>query len=97
MIVKGVSKRSTGTFIPDGQTESVAYDFVKIHIKYEFGFDGDAPEVVVGDAYDIIKLKWDVWKQFLDRNGLNVADVKDRRIELVYNRYGKPSGLHLLE
>ncbi len=96
MVIEGVAKRSTGTFIPKGESEAIDYDSVKIHVKYEPGIDDDIPEMVAGDAYDIIKLKWNIWKQFLDQNDLKVSDVIGMSVELVYNRYGKPSGLRPL-
>lgn len=93
MFVLGVSKRTSGDFKPKDSDNVVSYDFVKLHVRYTFGVDADAPELAAGDAVDIIKVPSGVWKKFLDSAGLTVPDVLGTELSLLYNKYGKVSGI----
>lgn len=96
MFLKGISKRTSGSFKPDGGDREYEYDFVKLHVLYEFGVDDDCPEMAAGDAVDIIKVGSVVWKRFLDKNGLTVSDAVGLNIRLVFNKYGKVSGISIV-
>ena len=101
MFILGVSKRTSGVFIPpvkEGSTEvprEINYDFVKLHVRYEFGVDADVPELSVGEPVDIIKVNTPVWSRFLNDNSLLEPEVLGASVNLLYNKYGKVSGISL--
>lgn len=95
MFVLGVSKRSSGVFVPKDGGNEIKYDFVKLHVRYEFGVDSDVPEMSAGDAVDIIKVNTGVWSQFLNTNSMIEPEVLGASVSLLYNKWGKVSGLSL--
>lgn len=95
MFVLGVAKRSSGDFKPKDKDDVIPYDNVKVHVRLEFGVDSDVPEMSAGDAVDIIKVKTGIWKRFLDENGVTDNDLLGTSISMLYNKYGKISGISL--
>lgn len=96
MFVKGVSKRTSGTFKPEDSAREFDYDFIKLHVVYEFGVDDDIPEMSAGDPVDVIKVNSSVWKQFLDKNGLTTQAAVGLNVRLNFNKYGKVSGISVV-
>lgn len=97
MFLKGVSKRTSGSFKPNDSNDEVQYDFIKLHVICQFGIDDDVPELDAGDPVDVIKVKPAIWEKFLAVNGLANKDVIGMSIKLNYNKYGKVSGISVVQ
>jgi len=95
MFILGVSKRSSGVFKPEDGKNEINYDFVKIHVRYEFGVDSDIPDLSVGEPVDVIKVNTSVWSRFLSDNQMIDKDVLGSSVSVLYNKYGKVSGITL--
>ena len=98
MFIKGVSKRSSGEFQPQGSKEKVSYDFYKLHCEYtpEDLEDMEIPEMLCGSAVEIVKVPYLVFKKFLDSTGMNPVDIKGLNVSFNYNKFGKISSMCLM-